>query len=171
MAGKAVISLTTGLEDPEKVTAAFLVAVGAAESGRPTVMFQAKEAVRLALDGIAVGVLHAAHATADQLGARHLRDSCTTAFRQLGDAPRRHLDARRVSAGLTSRELDVMELVSQGNTSRQVGHTLFISPRTVEMHVNSSMQKLQCRTRAEAVRRLTELGALPGPDVVRQEPG
>jgi predicted peroxiredoxin len=36
MAGKAVISLTTGLEDPEKVTVAFLVAVGAAESGRPT---------------------------------------------------------------------------------------------------------------------------------------
>lgn len=35
MAGKAVISLTTGLEDPEKVTVAFLVAVGAAESGRP----------------------------------------------------------------------------------------------------------------------------------------
>ena len=56
MAGKAVISLTTGLEDPEKVTVAFLVAVGAAESGRPTVMFLTKEAVRLALDGIAVGV-------------------------------------------------------------------------------------------------------------------
>ena len=46
MAGKAVISLTTGLEDPEKVTVAFLVAVGAAESGRPTLIFQAKEAVR-----------------------------------------------------------------------------------------------------------------------------
>ena len=39
MPGKAVISLTTGLEDPEKVTVAFLVAVGAAESGRPTLMF------------------------------------------------------------------------------------------------------------------------------------
>jgi predicted peroxiredoxin len=56
MAGKAVISLTTGLEDPEKVTVAFLVAVGAAESGRPTLMFQAKEAVRLAVDGVAAGV-------------------------------------------------------------------------------------------------------------------
>jgi predicted peroxiredoxin len=56
MAGKAVISLTTGLEDPEKVTVAFLVAVGAAESGRPTLMFQAKEAVRLALAGTAAGV-------------------------------------------------------------------------------------------------------------------
>ncbi len=56
MAGKAVISLTTGLEDPEKVTVAFLVAVGAAELGRPTLMFCTKEAVRLALDGFAQGV-------------------------------------------------------------------------------------------------------------------
>ena len=56
MAGKAVISLSTGLEDPEKVAVAFLVAIGAAESGRPTLMFTAKEAVRLALDGVATGV-------------------------------------------------------------------------------------------------------------------
>jgi predicted peroxiredoxin len=56
MTAKAVISLTTGLEDPEKVTVAYLVAVGAAESGRPTLMFQTKEAVRLALDGVATGV-------------------------------------------------------------------------------------------------------------------
>src|SRR5262245_61254988 len=56
MASKAVISLTTGLEDPEKVTVAFLVAVGAAEQGRQTLMFLTKEAVRLATEGVAVGV-------------------------------------------------------------------------------------------------------------------
>jgi predicted peroxiredoxin len=56
VSNKAVISLTTGLEDSEKVTVAFLVAVGAAEAGRPTLMFLTKEAVRLALDGVAVGV-------------------------------------------------------------------------------------------------------------------
>ncbi len=56
MASKAVISLTTGLEDPEKVTVAFLVAVAAAEQGRPTLMFCTKEAVRLALGGVAQGV-------------------------------------------------------------------------------------------------------------------
>ncbi len=56
MSNKAVISLTTGLEDPEKVMIAYLVAVGAAESGRPTLMFLTKEAVRLALDGTATGV-------------------------------------------------------------------------------------------------------------------
>jgi predicted peroxiredoxin len=53
MSNQAAVSLTTGLEDAEKVTVAFLVAVGAAESGRPTLMFLTKEAVRLALDGVA----------------------------------------------------------------------------------------------------------------------
>ncbi len=56
MPGKAVVSLSTGLEDAEKVTVAFLVAVGAAETGRPTLMFLTKEAVRLALEGFAAGV-------------------------------------------------------------------------------------------------------------------
>ena len=53
---RAAVSLTTGLEDAERVTVAFLVAVGAAESGRPTLMFLTKEAVRLGLPGVANAV-------------------------------------------------------------------------------------------------------------------
>lgn len=53
---KAVVSLNTGLEDAETVTVAFLVAVGAAEQGRPTLMFLTKEAVRIAIDGFAQAV-------------------------------------------------------------------------------------------------------------------
>jgi len=56
-----------------------------------------------------------------------------------------------------------MQLVAQGTTSRQIGEALFISPRTVEMHVQGSLLKLQCRTRADAVRRLAELGTLERP--------
>ncbi len=41
----AVISLTTGLEDTERVTVALLGTVGASESGRPTLMFLTKEVV------------------------------------------------------------------------------------------------------------------------------
>jgi predicted peroxiredoxin len=52
---RAAISLTTGLEDPERVTVALLVAVGAAEGGRDAVMFLTKEAVRLATEGFALG--------------------------------------------------------------------------------------------------------------------
>lgn len=53
---KAAISLTTGMEDLEKVTVAMLVAVAAAEEGRPTLVFLTKEAVRLATSGVAIGV-------------------------------------------------------------------------------------------------------------------
>jgi predicted peroxiredoxin len=55
MSDKAAISLATGLEDTERVTVALLVAVAAAESGRPTLVFLTKEAVRLATEGVAVG--------------------------------------------------------------------------------------------------------------------
>ena len=55
MGNKAAISLTTGLEDAERLTVALLVAVGAAESHRPTLIFLTKEAVRLAVAGVAVG--------------------------------------------------------------------------------------------------------------------
>jgi predicted peroxiredoxin len=53
MADKAVINLSTGLEDGERVTVAFLVAGGALEQGRQVAMFLSKEAVRLALPGVA----------------------------------------------------------------------------------------------------------------------
>jgi len=55
MGNKAVISLATGLEDAEKVTVALLMAIGAAETGRETVIFLAKEATRLSQQGVATG--------------------------------------------------------------------------------------------------------------------
>lgn len=52
-AAKVVINLATGLEDPERVTVAFLVAGAAAERGKRVAMFLTKEAVRLAVPGVA----------------------------------------------------------------------------------------------------------------------
>jgi predicted peroxiredoxin len=54
--GKVVINLATGLEDPERVTVAFLVAGAAATAGKQVTMFLTKEAVRLAVPGVAEGV-------------------------------------------------------------------------------------------------------------------
>jgi predicted peroxiredoxin len=54
--GKVVINLASGLEDPERVTVAFLVGGAAAQTGRPVTMFLTKEAVRLALPDYAHGV-------------------------------------------------------------------------------------------------------------------
>jgi predicted peroxiredoxin len=57
MAGgeRVVINLATGLEDAERVMAAFLVAGAAAERGKRVIFFLTKEAVRLAVPGAAVG--------------------------------------------------------------------------------------------------------------------
>jgi predicted peroxiredoxin len=53
---KVVVNLATGLEDPERVTVAFLVGGAAVEQGKSVTMFLTKEAVRLALPGTAEGV-------------------------------------------------------------------------------------------------------------------
>lgn len=124
-----------------------------------TALAQTRAAAAAALLGEhdkARGLLLAAHETADRLGARQLRDSCAAAL-GLGKARRRKT---AVPTGLTARELEVMQLVAGGLTSKQIGGKLFISARTVEMHVENSLRKLGCRTRAQATRRLDELGAL-----------
>jgi len=54
--GKVVINLATGLEDPERVTLAFLVAGAAAQAGKQVTLFLTKEAVRLALPDVAQGI-------------------------------------------------------------------------------------------------------------------
>ncbi len=129
----------------------------------------AQAAARTGDKPAAVELLHAAHDTAGRLGASVLRSACAAALAELGDKPRlpaagrgtRGTRGARAAGGLTGRELEIMLLVARGNTSRQIGEALFISPRTVEMHVQGSLLKLGCRTRAQAVRRLAELGTLP----------
>jgi predicted peroxiredoxin len=56
MTDKVVINLATGLEDQERVIVAFLVGSAAVEKGKQVTTFLTKEAVRLAVSGVAVGV-------------------------------------------------------------------------------------------------------------------
>jgi predicted peroxiredoxin len=56
MSEKVLINLATGLEDPERVTVAFLVAGAALERGLDVAMFLTKDAVRLAVPDHAQGV-------------------------------------------------------------------------------------------------------------------
>ena len=52
--------------------------------------------------------------------------------------------------GLTSRERDVLALLAEGRTDRQIAEALFISPRTVAMHVSSILTKLGVTNRGGA---------------------
>ena len=54
---------------------------------------------------------------------------------------------------LSSRELDVLRLLAEGMTDREIASGLAISPRTVESHVSSVLRKLGVRNRAEAAQR------------------
>ena len=56
MAEKVLVNLATGLEDPERVTVAFLVATSALTQGKDVVIWATKDAVRLGLPGEATGV-------------------------------------------------------------------------------------------------------------------
>jgi len=91
-------------------------------------------------------LLRHAHGTARRLKARPLADRIATDLARIG--------GDRVDAPLTPREEQVLRLVGDGLTSREIGQRLFLSVRTVEMHVRNAVAKLGCRTRAEAVRRL-----------------
>jgi DNA-binding NarL/FixJ family response regulator len=52
---------------------------------------------------------------------------------------------------LTSRELDVYRLLTQGLSNAEIGRTLFISDTTVKTHVTRLLQKLNVRDRAQAI--------------------
>jgi DNA-binding NarL/FixJ family response regulator len=61
---------------------------------------------------------------------------------------------------LTSREQEVLALLANGARNRDIAETLFISERTVKVHIANLMGKLEARTRTEAVARAIRLELL-----------
>ena len=61
---------------------------------------------------------------------------------------------------LTTREHDVLVLVADGLSNREIAHDLAISEHTVKFHVNAILGKLAAQSRTEAVVRATRLGLL-----------
>jgi DNA-binding NarL/FixJ family response regulator len=61
---------------------------------------------------------------------------------------------------LTRRQLEVLRLVAQGQTTPEIARQLFLSPRTVEMHVSNILAAFDSRSRTEAVRKAIEAGFL-----------
>jgi DNA-binding CsgD family transcriptional regulator len=114
----------------------------------------------------AVEQLVGAHRTARRLGARPQMERAAAQLAELGERPdprRGRRSAAQADGGLTRREVEVVRLVAIGRTNREIARELFLSPRTVEMHVGSILTKLGCRSRADAARRASELGLLPPP--------
>ena len=68
--------------------------------------------------------------------------------------------AAEVRATLTSREHEILLLISRGHTIQQIASRLAISPKTVETHVAKLYRKLDVRTRVQAVARAHALGLI-----------
>jgi len=69
-------------------------------------------------------------------------------------------EGSEMRATLTPRELEILTMISQSLTMRQVGRRLGISPRTVETHVAKLYRKLEVHTRVQAVSRAAHLGLI-----------
>jgi len=61
---------------------------------------------------------------------------------------------------LTKREIEVLSLVLDGKSSREVADALYCSKRTVDFHLSRIYEKLQVANRVQAMRRATDLGLL-----------
>lgn len=112
------------------------------------------------------GVAHlkSAYRLARNLGARQLASLAALELERLGEAAeeRRSPEApqRALAGGLTGRQVEIARLIAAGLTNKEIAAKLFLSARTVEMHVANMLDRLDCRSRSEAVRKAGELGLL-----------
>lgn len=63
-------------------------------------------------------------------------------------------------AGLSKREMDVLECLSQGKTTYQIASDLYVSENTVKTHIRHILEKLEAANRAEAVSKASQMGLI-----------
>ncbi len=77
-------------------------------------------------------------------------------------------EAEPQGQSLTSRQKEILRLVAQGCTNREIGQRLAISVRTVEVHRFNLMRRLRVRNVAQLLRQAIALDIIPkGPSVTK----
>ena len=113
---------------------------------------------------LGVEQLTGAYHTFRRLGARPFASRTAADLEAAGERVDTRLGRRAARdlerGGLTRRELEILRLVAVGRTNREIAHRLYLSPRTVDMHVRNLLAKLGCGSRTEATSRAYALGLL-----------
>lgn len=121
----------------------------------------------LAADGDRSGAvrhLSNAYRVARKLGARPTATLIAGELEALGERieeGRYPQEAGRSGrAGLTRRQAEIVRLLADGLTNKEIASKLYLSSRTVDMHVSNILDRLDCAGRTEAARKAAELGLL-----------
>lgn len=70
-------------------------------------------------------------------------------------------EGKREDLGITRREMEILELIAQGMSNREIAERLFVSENTVKTHSSRVFDKLGARRRTQAVQMGKEFGLLP----------
>jgi DNA-binding CsgD family transcriptional regulator/tetratricopeptide (TPR) repeat protein len=119
-----------------------------------------EQALELGESGEVEPTLHALHIL-DHLGATPTATLVRRRLRNLGvrQVPRGVLPSTRANpAGLTTRQVDVLTLVTAGLTNAEIAEKLIVSVRTVDHHVSAILTKLGVSTRHQAAKAASTLG-------------
>jgi DNA-binding CsgD family transcriptional regulator len=126
----------------------------------------------------AATVLQAALASARRLGAGWLRGELEGLAARARLQPERAEEAEPEPApvveepfGLTPRERQVLALVAEGRTNREIGDTLYMAEKTASVHVSRILSKLDVRSRTEAAAVAHRLGLDAVSETGRQAAG
>ncbi|MGH2352813.1 MAG: LuxR C-terminal-related transcriptional regulator, partial [Chloroflexota bacterium] len=98
----------------------------------------------------AAAAFQRARATIAELAASIPDDEMRSGFRQRAASLISGASTEGGAAGLSARELDVLRLLVEGHSDREIGEALHISPRTVMRHVTGILNKLGVSTRTAA---------------------
>jgi len=70
-------------------------------------------------------------------------------------------EAQQRQLGITRRELEILELIAQGLSNREIADKLFVSENTVKTHSSRLFDKLSAKRRTQAVQIAKEIGLIP----------
>jgi DNA-binding CsgD family transcriptional regulator len=112
------------------------------------------------------GITHLkqANLSAKKLGMRPISSRIESILAESGEVStdRRDIDhsTRKSFGGLTSRQFEILQALSEGLSNKEIASRLFLSTRTVDMHVRNIFDTLNCRNRTDAVKVAMDLGIL-----------